>query len=169
MPHVEVALSFEVGVAHVSAFNILAYFLAILLNVTGEVILRLATLFTNVHDTRHTVCVVVELDFSVQDMVAHAHKCVLEDVLDVVEFNLGTILELHKFLPSHFEIDRIDPKTHGNLRIAIEAEHVVGAHVIDVRNGWMVTDLLHVDHAAVFEASLESLTEDWIQWLAPVM
>jgi hypothetical protein len=33
----------------------------------------------------------------------------------------------------------------------------------------MVTDLLHVDHAAVFEACLECLAEDWIEWLAPIM
>lgn len=33
----------------------------------------------------------------------------------------------------------------------------------------MVTNLLHVDHSSVLEFGLECLSQNWIQWLTPVM
>lgn len=105
MAHVEVALRVEVSITHIRTLNILAHFLPVLLNVAAEVILRLATLLANIHNALHIVLIILEEDFTVQNMMTDAHKGILEHILDVVEFNFGAILEFHIFATSDLQVN----------------------------------------------------------------
>lgn len=51
----------------------------------------------------------------------------------------------------------------------MEPEHAIGTLIVNVRNWWVVANLLHVDHTTVRRIRLVGLSQNRIKWLEPVM
>jgi len=73
---------------------------------------------SNIKISNNVVCLVFKLEFSKELMMACADQGVAKHVADVVENNLGSVLERDLFVATNLEVDRIYVGLDSESRVA---------------------------------------------------
>ncbi len=78
---------------------------------------------------------------------------------------LCTVLEEYRFSSNDIKIDCVHVDSGGELGVAKPSVQLLGAFLADEADGWMMANLLQKDRSAIDKTSLQSLTENGVQWL----
>ena len=84
-------------------------------------------------------------------------------VRSVLDFS--AVLEFDCFATFDVEVERVHVNTCRETRIARPGVELVGSNVIDVRDRWVMADLLKEHIRSICKLSLESLAEDRVERL----
>lgn len=164
LANVPVAHLVEVNEAHVVAVNV-AHLLTSHLDLAAHEVLRLHPVSARLVVPFNLVCFVCEGDLS-SELVTHvAHENVEYVVAGVVEPDLGSVLEADLFVAVCKQVGRLH--THFDMVLGPARQSVVAIGSIDleVRDGWVVTRLLHVNVCTVLASGLKGFSQNRIQRL----
>lgn len=135
----------------------------ILTYLTDNIVAPFAFNAPNFVPATHSVLFVIELAASANVVNQGAPQRVYELVLVGRVRDLTPVFEGDLFATRHVQINRVHVSFRFEGRVAVPAIQIVWTHDEAVRDGRMVTHLLHVHLRPVLQKSLESLAEDRIE------
>ena len=164
---VPVSLPIELYVAHVGAEE-LRNDLVASLDLSFAVVLGvLPSSLADRVPGRQPVLLISEGDSTCTHVIHCSEERIVEHVLQWSELDDRTVVELNHLLAFLLHVDRVHAHTCGETGIGVEPIHLLRAFKVEVRNRWVMSDLLHVDEGTILVSALESLAENWIERLVP--
>ena len=166
LSNVPVSLTIEIKIAHVGAIHF-ADDLTMLLDFTPHIISTL--LDSNRILGSDAIGLIREVASSAEVM----HQCSPQTIQKLVLMwrvrNFTSILERYRLSTNNYQIDRVHVDTCRELRVARPVIQMVGAFNIDVRNRWMMADLLEMHRGSISHLALEGFAKDGVEWFVEDM
>lgn len=164
LANVPVTHSVEIHVSHVVAIN-LAHLLAVLDDLTDDVVLCLSAKHSWLVVSCDTVSLVSVLDLSCQLMAHSAHEEVVEGIIGVSVRDLLTVFKNNSLVTFGGQVGRVHTSFDGEGRPPIHYVVIVGTIKLHVSDRRMMAGLLYVDLATVLSVSFERLSKNRVQGL----